>query len=572
MLDKEEEKKKVPTITISSIKFNNGEEEPLDPDSIVVFVGGNNVGKSRALKDVKNILLQSDNEKVVIKEVKVNEENFEIDSITTFFEDNYGTSKDKHDYYHVMIEQNQYSYNFKNNSYAHGLEDFYKCFYSFLSTENRLSMTSSIPQPSQNAEFLNMWIQLDTDELSLIKTNNLLLSIFDKAIDTYSDDSIYQSYKCYKIGTKQQIDETIGTNPRYSKKKLPLLENLHDQGDGIRSAIAVFSTLILGNKSIVLIDEPETFLHPPQAKAMGTSIVELSKNKQCFIATHNIDLIRGMLESESDRIKIVKIDRYDDKNEFNILTAEDVSYLSKDKNLKYTNILNGLFYKNVVLCENESDCKYFSAILENVDNKEFQQTLFCGVGGKSQFKKIIPLLKKTNINFKVIADLDLIDSKTEIKSIINAINENEYDSISERHSKFLKLYQKEHNLSFKSKGKIKGEINTILKNGNEDEILPNETVDKLKDVLKNLSCFELLKSGKGSVPSGECSEIYDSIIRFLKASNIYVLECGVIEKLVKEFDFHGELWVNAVFTKYPDLSHDIYCESKKLIKEIFNLS
>ncbi len=42
------------------------------------------------------------------------------------------------------------------------------------------------------------------------------------------------------------------------------MEDLHNQGDGIRNAVAVLASLIVNEHSF-LIDEPET-LHPPQGK------------------------------------------------------------------------------------------------------------------------------------------------------------------------------------------------------------------------------------------------------------------------------------------------------------------
>lgn len=47
-----------PSLTISKIKFNNDKEIFFNDDDIVIFVGANNVGKSRALKDIKDDILE----------------------------------------------------------------------------------------------------------------------------------------------------------------------------------------------------------------------------------------------------------------------------------------------------------------------------------------------------------------------------------------------------------------------------------------------------------------------------------------------------------------------------------
>lgn len=42
-------------VFISELHLNNGESVKLNSDDIVVFVGSNNVGKSRALKDLYSL-------------------------------------------------------------------------------------------------------------------------------------------------------------------------------------------------------------------------------------------------------------------------------------------------------------------------------------------------------------------------------------------------------------------------------------------------------------------------------------------------------------------------------------
>ena len=44
--------------------------------------------------------------------------------------------------------------------------------------------------------------------------------------------------------------------------------------------------------SIMMLDEPEAFLHPPQARLIGEIIAkERSKDTQLFIATHSQDVL-----------------------------------------------------------------------------------------------------------------------------------------------------------------------------------------------------------------------------------------------------------------------------------------
>ena len=343
------------------------------------------------------------------------------------------------------------------------------------------------------------------------------------------------------------------------------MEDLHSQGDGIRSAFAILSSLIVNNHSLFLIDEPETFLHPPQARLLGKNIVALSKQKQCFISTHSIDFIKGVLEADSSRVKIIKIDRLENENKFNLVDNDSVAEIANDKNLRYTNILDGLFYDGLVLCENESDCKFYSAILENLNLALYQNTLFCAVGGKDQFKKVVPLLKKLNIQYFIIADIDLINNKDNLKQLVNSIEPNCYDQIDACHKKFIEEFEKGMNSQVKTQQVIKTEINQLF---TADKYMPDAIAKGIKDILKNISSFKLLKSGgKNILPQGECVDLFNQLKEFLNEHKVFILECGEIERFVPEVGGHGNAWVEKTFARYDDLNDDVYNEVKGFIEK-----
>ena len=572
MMSVELEKKSTntPSVTINEIKFNDGTKVSLRPDDIIVFVGANNVGKSRALKDISNDLIDNSRSNIIINKIKYATTNFDEKSVRQYFARNF--SKNSQESYEVYVTDNVshfYTYmDFENISYQE--RKFYKVFFNFLSTSNRLNMTLPISYSNiQDICSLNIMKKLETDSKSIFKLNEILLSCFNRAIDVSEEKWLNSVSKLYKFGTKDEIDETINSDTRSARKRLEYLENLNEQGDGIRSAVAILASLIANESSLYLIDEPETFLHPPQAKILGNNIVELSENKQCFISTHNIDLIRGILEKKSSRVKIIKIDRTNDTNKFYVLDNESIMRIANDKNLKYSNILNGLFYHNVVLCENESDCKFYSAVLDFLNNNVYQNTLFCAVGGKDQFKVIIPLLQKLKINYLIIADLDLIDNKEKLKALLNSIYDGAYNSIKNAHDMFLKLFEEESYSLIKKQKAIKQEIFELF---NDDEYMSPETAKKIKNILKNVSSLKLLKSnGKASIPAGVCTEKFDEIINLLNDNNIYVVECGEIENFIPQIALHSDAWVEEVFRRYPTMEESVYDDVKFFLKRIFKM-
>ena len=557
----------VPSVVIKEMTFNDGSKKEFNKDDIVLLVGPNNVGKSRTLKDLREDLNDKSKSKLLVKEVKYETTGFSEEQLRDYFERN--IPKTSYGDYNILLDENDvYTFSYYSLSNFRDEKQFFKALFSFLSTENRLALTNPINLNLMvDRQNLNIMRKLDIDSESIGKLNEALHSGFQKSIEVYEDYLDGNMIKKYKIGETNDISNAIRSNRRDNLNILKQFEDLHNQGDGIRNAVAVLSSLIVNEHSLFLIDEPETFLHPPQSSVLGKNIVRLSEDKQLFISTHNIDFIRGVLEEDSSRVKIIKIDRNDNNNTFSLVNNDSISNISSDKNLKYTNILNGLFYNQVVLCENESDCKFYSAVLEQESLAIYQNTLFCAVGGKEQFKKIVPLLKELNIEYKIIADIDLISNRESLKQLLSSIESQCYKKIEEQHKQFLESFEMEMNSQVKTQEMIKNEIKQVF---NDEKYMSPQAAERIKTILRDVSSLKLLKSGgKNIIPQGECVALFNEIKEFLTEHNVFILECGEIERLVPEIKGHGNTWVEKTFTKYRDIDNDVYDKARRFISNIF---
>ena len=557
-----------PSVVITSIKFKNGQKIDFNSDDIVLLVGANNVGKSRTLKDLREDLIENGGDKVLIDEVEYKENDFSKEQLIEFFKRNIG--RDSQGNYIVPVSDDQ-SHHFDHFSFEHLDENkkmFYKVLFSFLTTENRLNITRPIRfgyNIEKNSFNILRKLEAHTDSIKTLNKN--LKTAFDKAVDVYDyyvDDTIVKEYR---IGKYDEISSAVDLNEQERRDIVEKSEKLHEQGDGIRSAVAVLASLIVNEHSLFLIDEPESFLHPPQAKLIGKNLVDLSKGKQCFISTHDIDFIKGIVETDSSRVKIIKIDRIANDNTFNLISNDSIISIANDKNLKYTNILDGLFYDRLVLCENESDCKLYAAILENSDLPKYQNTLFCAVGGKDHFKKVIPLLKELSIQYLIIADIDLINNRGKLKQLLESVESGCYDNIREKHSEFLDKFEEQTNDQIKTQKTLKKEINDLF---TKEKYMSSETSDRIKSLLKNISSLKLLKSsGKSALPQGECVTLFNDVRNYLKEQGIFILECGEIERFISDVSGHGNDWLENVFEKYSDIDDPAFDDVKRFIKEVF---
>lgn len=312
-------------------------------------------------------------------------------------------------------------------------------------------------------------------------------------------------------------------------EKLKTYPQVQDQGDGYKSFASILLYLMMDHIRSFFIDEPEAFLHPPQAKIMGHIIGQtLSDQQQAFVSTHSEDLLKGLLEVKADRIKVIRITRDEDTNSFATLDNQQIKYIWSDPLLRYSNILSSLFYKTTVLCESESDCKMYSIIDGYLKERagSYSEVLFIHCGGKQRLPAIAKALLALQVNLITITDLDILDySKNDLKELAEA-----------------------YGIDWKT-------------------IEPNYRVvmEPFKDQQNPITIKDLKKNGEPSIPSGDATSKYGLLKNVLVNRGIFLVPVGEIENFVKDCGKHGNQWVSEVLERHPSLADQAYDDIKKFI-------
>lgn len=345
-------------------------------------------------------------------------------------------------------------------------------------------------------------------------------------------------------------------------------KQVQNQGDGIKSFTGILLYLMLDYYQTYLIDEPESFLHPPQARIMGQIIGEtLSDGRQAFISTHSEDIIKGLIETCPDRIKIVRITRVGETNEFSILDHAQFSAVWNDPLLRYSNIMSSLFHKTVVLCESDSDCRFYSIIENHLKHKagKYSETLFIHCGGKQRMARIITALRALNVNVKLIPDLDVLNDKEVFKGIIEAFGidwnaiEKDYDVL------VANLHSPKDRIET---AVAKQGIDNVFRSA-QGKYLSNQEIDLIKEQIKTISKWRALKeAGHTAIPRGDASAAFERINRLCKTNGVFIVTIGELECFVKTVGGHGPEWVNTVLESYPNLDDAVYSDVKSFIAEI----
>lgn len=541
---------------ISKLTFNNGKELEIAANDIVVFVGPNNAGKSQSLKDIY-ALSKAKTPSVVISDVKISKYTQAISTILS--QVSVGEKYDGYTKYDYLGKNLVVYLNTDSDYLQAGLHEGYRdLFVANLDTSARLNICKP-PSNIRRNQSKKHPIHYAAFEG---KYRKWLSDSFKKAFNIeITPNTQFGSEIPLCIGKPVQLNDTYDDEQSRQEAYAAILETykqVQNQGDGIKSFTGILLYLMLDYYCTYLIDEPESFLHPPQARIMGQIIGNtLSEQQQAFISTHSEDIIKGLLEVCPERIKIVRVTREDDTNHFSILNNSEFNHVWNDPLLKYSNIMASLFHKTVVLCESDSDCKLYSIIESHIKQKEgkYSETLFIHCGGKHRMSKIVSALRSLDINVKLIPDIDVLNDQEVFKGIVESFGidfgsiQSDYNNIvSNLHSPKEKI----------NRNSAKIAINQLLDNS-ANTYLSSKEIKNIRKEISTISKWDNLKSaGTTALPAGNATASYKTIDQLLKSVGIYIVPVGELECFVKEVGGHGPEWVNKVLETYPDLDDAVY--------------
>ncbi|MPM59045.1 hypothetical protein SDC9_105883 [bioreactor metagenome] len=548
---------------ISKLQLNSTEEIEINQNDIVVFVGPNNSGKSQSLKDIYT-LSSKKMPTIVISDIMINKTPGSLSPLLKSVSS--GSDQGKYTNYSLLGRGlNYFEYSdesFFNDTYYGEFRDL---FVANLDTAARLTICNPPNNINRNESKQHPIHYAAFDS----KHRKWLSSNFKKAFGVEVTPNTH-----YGATIPLCIGEPVNLNAEYEDEQqrseafatiLDTYIQVQKQGDGIKSFTGILLYLMLDHYCTYLIDEPESFLHPPQARIMGQIIGDtLRNNQQAFISTHSEDFIKGLLEVCPQRIKIVRITRAADTNSFSILSNDRFAEVWNDPLLKYSNIMSSLFHKSVVLCESDSDCKMYSIIDNYIKQTEgkYSESLFIHCGGKHRMAKIAFALHALKIDVRLIPDIDILDDEKVFKGIVveygidwSTIQSDYNIIVSNLHSPKEKI----------NRNDVKTTINREL-DASASQELSNLEIGAIRKSISIVSKWDTLKSsGRSAIPAGAASLAFNRMEEVLRSNGIYIVPVGELEGFVKEVGGHGPDWVNKVLETYPDISNEVYTKIRHFV-------
>lgn len=517
-----------PQVFIKSIKFNDDTQLPINYNSVIVFTGANNSGKSQVLRDVETGLDESNSlPTIVIKDIEYDFLGM-IDQ-ATFFREHFNVNQQG---YYEMLESGETFDKRSLQTYWQN-RTFYKnlhmLFIKRLSTEGRLTSSNALQRdyhPKQNPIY------------KLCQSESLAQKLSDYFRQAFGSDLIVNrnDMQTIPLHTGQAPDKTAFTildqDEYYNQvTKLPKLQ---EQGDGMRSFVSILLDTFTSEYSITLIDEPEAFLHPPQARLLGKMLANNNPdNRQLLISTHSEDFLQGLLDTNSENVTVIRINRDSNINRMSVLQNDKIKKLWGNPILRYSNILSGLFHEKVIVCESDYDCLFYQAIMDAIyehKNEIAPDILFTHCGGKTRIKDVVSALKAVNVSVVAICDFDLLNSRQNFEAITNSFGIDYRVTLSE-------------------------DMKIIYDSMNAKNSVVNNAWNQIK------------KIGKAGFIDKEPAA-YEKVEAACKSAGLFVVPVGEMECFDKTVNKEKKDWVYHVLENYDLATEAKLEEARKFVQEI----
>lgn len=194
---------------------------------------------------------------------------------------------------------------------------------------------------------------------------------------------------------------------------------LGEFSDGVRSYIGLHAELIAQDRRVVMIDEPEAFLHPPLARRLGFNLSTLAAGRDScvFAATHSPDFLMGCIESGRG-VNIVRLGYRNKRPSAHLLPRYELQTMMVDPLLRSTGILGALFHQAAVVVEGDSDRTFYAEVNERLRLHQpgdqppvMRDCVFLNAQGKSTVARVLAALRRAGVASCGVVDLDLLKDK-----------------------------------------------------------------------------------------------------------------------------------------------------------------
>lgn len=388
----------------------------LNPGRVTLFIGPNNGGKSQALRDIAS-KFTGHFSGVVLSDV----------SVSPFSDDDLETKIDwlsrpklpgedpnplivpvgRRGSFQLVNKNNLKTFASTPQNYQIYAQWFLQHLLINLGGESRLQLaapTSAVPVRKPATSTMSLLLRNDPLRRDL---SEIVFEAFGQylVIDPTEMKQIQYALSLEKPRAPEIERSFTEEATQFFEKTLPLVT----ASDGTKAFVGIMSEVMAGDHEVLLIDEPEAFLHPSLAYALGKEITRtLGPSKQLFAATHSPHFMMGCVDSGLD-VDIIRLTYSPNRATARSLPKEDLRTITTDPLLKSIGVTSALFYQEAIVCEGDVDRAFYAEIASRINNqKGFRHAVFLNGHGKQTMPRIVEALRSLGIPSIGIMDLDWI--------------------------------------------------------------------------------------------------------------------------------------------------------------------
>jgi energy-coupling factor transporter ATP-binding protein EcfA2 len=529
---------------IESVTFSGGQTINVEDDAILVIVGPNNSGKSVALREFYRSLDGKAFNGTVVTSSSTKRagtvgdlKDWASEALTWTRDDHYSRSLSGLGGA-IAIQANEFS-SWEEPTLASSIVAHLA---ALATTDKRLTISlpaeaaDPINEPSTHPTHL---LQRKPELEELASRYTRMAFGMDLIVDWGGGKLV--PLRCGSRPTRDINNDRVSVDYLEKLQRVPFL---HAQGDGVRSFVGCLLQAIVADWRIVLLDEPEAFLHPPQAHLLGQMLAkEKPRGRQLILATHSGDLLRGLLDAGTGNLKVVRLERRGDVNVAHELDPARINKLWSDPILRSSNVLDGVFHEQTVICEADTDCRFYSAVLDatyeaTVDKGYVRRpdVMFSATGGKERAPVIVAALVSLGVPVSVIGDFDWLNAEEPLKSVAEDMGILWNTVAGQWRTVKSSIEQRTLGLTVE---RVKQDITAILDPAPKGR-LSEDTADRIREVIKFASPWRIAKdAGIRSVAQGEAMASAIRLFEVLRAHHVHLVECGELERFVPSIRGHG---------------------------------
>jgi energy-coupling factor transporter ATP-binding protein EcfA2 len=428
------------SLKIKSIQFASGPaigEPPLQisPNNLVILVGPNNSGKSVALREIESLCLSGGSRKIVVENLDIDLP-IDIPGAQSILQTLEISAPQGHvaNANHIWIwqhsifgEQVQKEINIeqlvniisRDPNDAHVKTELVKHFTIRLDGRTRFALA----EPKQAGDLQlhpqnHLW-KLFVDNIARAEVRRLTADAF--GLYFVIDPTGMMQFKI-RMSSRPPVndaeEQSLDQTSRNFHSSAPIIQEF---SDGVQAFVGLISALLSLPHKILLIDEPEAFLHPPLARRLGSNLSHLItvRDGSLITATHSADFVMGCLETTAN-VVVVRLTYEGGVATARMLPAADLNQITKDPLLRSTGTLRALFHRAVIVTESEADRAFYDEInnrlLQNA--RGIKDALFINAQNKQTIRRIVRPLRKIGIPAIAIVDMDIIRGAKDFRELL----------------------------------------------------------------------------------------------------------------------------------------------------------